>query len=418
MGLYRNSRGQVVHMNGWFLILNQLRDKDSRRRLLIIILIPVIFLFTILIAGESFLLLLNNNSSGTGAASPLSSKVEAWRPLVQQYCGQYEIGEYTDLALALMQAESGGNEPDPMQAAEGGYGLYCLQTQNNSGGHSHSPGGIPVGHGECSINAGVQELRDALKMADVESPYDIDHIKVAIQGYNYGMTRWITWIKQHGGVYTLALSQEYSNTMMPTRAKGTPDHAEKVMRYYSIATGDSSAEVSMLDGNSGLKVVYYNQGDAAWKSLPYGDTTIGIAGCGPTSMAICISTLTGKTVTPRQTAEWADKNGYYVSGAGSSHSIVPALAAQYNLKCTGIGKDKEKIINALRSGKLVVAIMGPGHFTTEGHFMVLTGVKDGKITIADCGSRERTGKTWSLDLIVNEARNGAGAGGPFWVISK
>ena len=92
-----------------------------------------------------------------------------------------------------------GAEPDPMQAAEGSYGLYCIQTKNNHGGHSHSPGGIPKGHGECSINAGVQELRDALKAAKVENPYDIGRIMVALQGYNYGMSGWITWINQHGG---------------------------------------------------------------------------------------------------------------------------------------------------------------------------------------------------------------------------
>lgn len=101
-------------------------------------------------------------TAGT-AASPLSDQVEKWRPMVSQYCTKYKIPDYVDLALALMQAESSGSEPDPMQAAEGAYGLYCLKTKNNNGGHSHSPNGIPTGHGECSINAGVQELRDALK---------------------------------------------------------------------------------------------------------------------------------------------------------------------------------------------------------------------------------------------------------------
>lgn len=76
----------------------------------------------------------------------------------------------------------------------------------------------------------------------LKNPTDLDHIKVAIQGYNYGMDRWISWIKKHGGKYTLALSKEYSATMMPAGAKGTPNHAEKVMKYYSIATGDSSGQ--------------------------------------------------------------------------------------------------------------------------------------------------------------------------------
>lgn len=395
------------------LFLKQLADEKKRKRILIAVLFPVIFILVLILGAAS----LFQTSSGT-AGEPLSAKVEAWRPVVQKYCSQYGIGEYTDLALALMQAESGGNEPDPMQAAEGSFGEYCLKTKNKNGGHTKGPNGIPTGHGECSINAGVQELRAALKKAEVESPYDIDHIKVAIQGYNYGMDRWISWIKKHGGKYTLALSKEYSRTMMPAGAKGTPNHAEKVMRYYSIATGDSSAEISLLEGNSGLKVVYYNQGDAAWASLPYGSSTIKKSGCGPTSMAICISTLSGKKVTPRQTATWAGRNGYYVKGAGSSHSVVPALAKHYKLSCKGVGKNQTEIIKALKSGKLIAAIMAPGHFTSGGHFIVLTGIKNGKITVADCGSRERTKKTWSLSLILNEARSGASAGGPFWIISK
>lgn len=393
-------------------LMSRFFSEENRKKTMVAVLTPVIFASTVLLAASDM-----GSTAGT-AASPLSEQVEKWRPMVSQYCTKYNIPDYVDLALALMQAESSGNEPDPMQAAEGAYGLYCLKTKNNSGGHSHSPNGIPTGHGECSINAGVQELRDAIKKADVESPYDIDHIKVAIQGYNYGMDRWISWIKKHGGKYTLALSKEYSDTMMPAGAKGTPNHAEKVMKYYSIATGDSSAEISLLEGNSGLKVVYYNQGDAAWKTFPYSTSTIGDSGCGPTSMAICISTLTGQKVTPRQTCEWAGKNGYYIKNVGSDHGVIPGLAKQYNVKCKGVGKDKTQIINALKTGKLVVAIMGPGHFTEKGHFIVLTGIKDGKISVADCGSRERTKKTWSLDLIVNESNSDAGAGGPFWIISK
>ena len=66
----------------------------------------------------------------------------------------------------------------------------------------------------------------------------------------------------------------------------------------------------------------------------------------------------------------------------------------------------------------MVAIMGPTHFTDGGHFIVLRGIKDGKILVADCGSRQRTKETWSLDLIASEAKGTASAGGPFWIISK
>ena len=78
--------------------------------------------------------------------------------------------------------------------------------------------------------------------------------------------------------------------------------------------------------------------------------------------------------------------------------------------------DGQKIVDALSNGKLVVAIMTKGHFTNSGHFIVLRGVKDGKILVADPASRDRSGMEWDLPLILNEASTHAAAGGPFWII--
>lgn len=391
--IFEGIKLKIVAVIGWLLPL------------LLPLLVPAFILFIILSAAAS---------SQSTQSTALSPEVEAWRPTVQKYCDKYNIGDYTDLALALMMQESGGAEPDPMQAAEGSYGLYCLKTKNNSGGHSHSPNGIPKGHGECSINAGVQELRDALKAAKVKDPYDIGRIMVALQGYNYGMSGWIRWINQHGGVYTLALSQQYSRTMMPAGAKGTPEHAQLVMRYYTY--NDTGATVT-ISGNGGVSVVYYSQADPRWANIDFGGNTIQVAGCGPTSMAICISTL-DKKVSPVTTCKWAAKVGYYVKGKGWSHSVVPGLAKHYKLKCTAIGKNKKKLAQALKQKKLVVAIMGPGHFTKRGHYIVLRGLtKDGKILVADCGNKARN-KAWNFDIVYNEARSSADAGGPFWIITK
>ena len=70
----------------------------------------------------------------------------------------------------------------------------------------------------------------------------------------------------------------------------------------------------------------------------------------------------------------------------------------------------------LADGKLVVAIMSKGHFTSGGHFIVLRGVQDGKILVADPASYRRSGQLWDLSIILNEASRRAGAGGPFWII--
>ena len=82
--------------------------------------------------------------------------------------------------------------------------------------------------------------------------------------------------------------------------------------------------------------------------------------------------------------------------------------------CTA--SEPQRIVDALSSGKLVVAIMTKGHFTSGGHFIVLRGVKDGQIMVADPASTTRSGKLWDLSIILNEASKRAGAGGPFWII--
>lgn len=86
---------------------------------------------------------------------------------------------------------------------------------------------------------------------------------------------------------------------------------------------DATGDVIHYDtvGNGVKEVVYFNQLEEPWASLPYASSTVANSGCGPTSMAIVISTLTGKNVTPEMTKSFAEDNGEYVQGQGTSHSL-------------------------------------------------------------------------------------------------
>lgn len=166
------------------------------------------------------------------------------------------------------------------------------------------------------------------------------------------------------------------------------------------------------------EVVYYSQLDNRWAGASYGSGTVGRSGCGPTSMSIVVSTLTGQSVDPPHMAEWANQNGYSCPGSGSYHSLIPGAAAQFGLTSRG-DLSAQEIVAALKEGNLVVAIMAEGHFTRNGHFIVLRGVTaEGKILVADPASVDRSNQEWDLSLIMNEANKGAGAGGPFWAIGK
>ncbi|MBM6803088.1 transglycosylase SLT domain-containing protein [Mediterraneibacter glycyrrhizinilyticus] len=173
-------------------------------------------------------------------------------------------------------------------------------------------------------------------------------------------------------------------------------------------------------GNGVKEVVYFNQLEEPWSSLPYASSTIEDSGCGPTSMAIVISTLTGNNVTPEMTKSFAENNGEYVPGQGTSHSFIGNAAAHWGLTCERVGKDRmDDVVQALKEGKMVVEICEAYTITggSSGHFIVLTGVtRDGYITIADCASRERTGKVYSVETIKSYGRDlSAGA---FWIIGK
>lgn len=168
------------------------------------------------------------------------------------------------------------------------------------------------------------------------------------------------------------------------------------------------------------EVTYFNQTEEPWASLPYGTSNVGAAGCGPTSMAIVISTFTGQNVTPEITKTFAEQNGEYVPNVGTSHSFVKNAATHWGMTCERVGKNRmDYIVESLKDGKLVVEICEAYTITggSSGHFIVLTGVTaDGHITIADCASRERTGKLYSVEAIKSYGRDLSE--GAFWIIGK
>lgn len=186
---------------------------------------------------------------------------------------------------------------------------------------------------------------------------------------------------------------------------------------YINGSGQSYEGVVFTD--SGTEVVYYSQLDERWADTMYGTSgTIGQAGCGPTSMAIVISTLTGEPHDPVELANWSVANGHRCEGNGSYHSLIPAAARAHRLTCEK-NLDAQGIVDALASGKLVVVIMSKGHFTKGGHFIVLRGVTSaGKILVADPGSYKRSGQEWELSTIMAEANKSGAAGGPYWAIGK
>ena len=82
-------------------------------------------------------------------------------------------------------------------------------------------------------------------------------------------------------------------------------------------------------------------------------------------MSIVVSSLTGDIVDPIEMAEWSYKNGYWCSKSGSYHALIPAPPSMGPSSGRMHGVRAQRIVDALGEGKLVVALMTKGHFTSS-----------------------------------------------------
>ena len=135
-------------------------------------------------------------------------------------------------------------------------------------------------------------------------------------------------------------------------------------------------------------------------------------GCGFVAIAMVLQYITGEEITVQEIVDWGQDK--YYNGIGAEAALFEAAAENWDaggVECVGKGATDE-IKAALKENVPVIAYMGPGNFTTGGHFIVLTGIdENNQVTINDPGSRDRSNVKWDFDLIINEAHSG----GAFWI---
>lgn len=137
---------------------------------------------------------------------------------------EHGMGDYVLLIEAVMMQESGGRGTDPMQCSESGYNTR----------YPHAPGSIT--DPEYSISVGIQTLANCLQVAQCEGPLDMDAIKLALQGYNYG-SGYITWAMSKYGKYSKANAIEFSVNAAERYGwsnYGDKNYVPHVLRYYPL----------------------------------------------------------------------------------------------------------------------------------------------------------------------------------------
>ncbi len=155
------------------------------------------------------------------------------------------------------------------------------------------------------------------------------------------------------------------------------------------------------------QIPMFYQFDERWKDQVYGDGTMELTGCGPTclSMVLCGLTQSAK-YGPAQVAGLADRWGYYAEGAGSLWTLMTEGAERFGLRAEEVIFDRKHIEQELRAGRPIICVMGPGDFTTTGHFIVLCSLDaEGQVTVHDPNSRERSERGWELDELMPQIKN-------------
>ena len=180
----------------------------------------------------------------------------------------------------------------------------------------------------------------------------------------------------------------------------------------STASGTGPASISTpahstprADWRAGA-VPYLYQTDPQWASHPYAGGTVEKNGCGPTCLSMVYVALTGRDdLDPAAMADFSERGGY-VSNGMTAWALMSDGAAELGLVSEELSASAAAVREALLAGKPVICSVGPGDFTTTGHFIVLAGLtEEGEVVVHDPNSAERSSRPWDLERVLGQCLN-------------
>ena len=234
-------------------------------------------------------------------------------------------------------------------------------------------------------------------------------------GYTHGKKIWIfevplppveetAAVALSGGAKGLEPAWHYAYAPAGVRVKvnTSPEALEWAAEYFYYwdkqLDDDITADVEASDYPLLL------QWDKRWGYRLYGNNYMANNGCGPTALSIVYAGLTGKSdMTPHDVAVYSINNGLYVPNVGTKWDMMLYGGQYLGLKVEELDLDAAKAKKALQDGKALICKVGPGDFTTGGHFIVVTGIdENNQVTIRDPNSRVRSEQTWDFGRIMGQ----------------
>ena len=184
---------------------------------------------------------------------------------------------------------------------------------------------------------------------------------------------------------------------------------EKFVLEYPTASRETFA-IDLSEYENRETVPLFLQWDQRWGYMKYGSDVAGLTACGPVCLSMAAYYLTkDPAYSPDNMIRFASENGYYVSGSGSSWTLISEGGIKLGFDVTEIPLDENRIRWELEAGYPIICAMGPGDFTTSGHYIVLIGYTDGMLRVNDPNSQANSDKLWAYSDIEAQFRN-------LWVI--
>ncbi len=189
-------------------------------------------------------------------------------------------------------------------------------------------------------------------------------------------------------------SDLYSEELL-TALCNNPEMYEFVKGY---PQADGSVAGGIEEKELEKKYPLFLQWDKRWGYVSYGDTMIGLSGCGPTCLSMVIVALTrDASVTPDVVASYSMNNGYYVSGTGTAWSLMTEGVRNWGLCAREISLDESVMKYQLDRGCPIICSVKPGDFTAAGHFIVIYGYDEEGFLVNDPNCIARSNTHWTFE---------------------
>ena len=255
---------------------------------------------------------------------------------------------------------------------------------------------------------GYKEISSAVTSNDSEISQNLASLpQDIINTDNPAIAKLVKMAPMYPRIYNILNNvNDYPQELLVMASK-KPETINFVVDYPKHKTSTDNTPIDIRNDYKKGEIPLFMQWDERWGYDKYGPDFFAINGCGPTALSMVTVGLTGNTnISPRYVENFSKQNGYLVPGVGTSWSLMTEGARKLGLKSKVIPLSASSIISTLKKGHPIIVTMGPGHFTKEGHYIVLTGVTDdGKIKVNDSDSKKRSSETWDVDVFLKEAKN-------------